>query len=89
MLVKSTWWAAAAQPVLLGFGAILTALNLNEVLDNVKPIEIRNWLPLADKEADKETDKEEKKKKKARLKTNKETIERDDWMYVKPPLSKS
>ena len=50
VLVEATWWAAAAQPVLLGFGAILTALNLNEVLDDVKPIEIRNWLSQADTE---------------------------------------
>ena len=71
VLVKATWWAAAAQPVLLGFGAILTALNLNEVLDDVKPIEIRNWLSLEDTE-------EKKEKKKS---TNKERIERDDWRW--------
>ena len=51
VIVKATWWAAAAQPVILGFGAILTALNLDEVIDNVKPIEVRNWLfTLEDKE---------------------------------------
>ena len=26
-IVKGAWWAAAVQPVILGFGAILTALN--------------------------------------------------------------
>ena len=25
--VKGAWWAAAVQPVILGFGAILTAFN--------------------------------------------------------------
>ena len=63
MLVKATWWAAAAQPVILGFGAILSALNSNEVIDDVKPIEIKNWLPMADKEENM-ADKEEKPKKK-------------------------
>ena len=37
--MKATWWAAAAQPVLLGLGAVLTALNLDDVLDDIKPIE--------------------------------------------------
>ena len=73
VLVKATWWAAAAQPVLLGFGAILTALNQNEVIDDVKPMQIRNWLPMADNE--------EKKGKKKRTLTNKEIIEKDDWKY--------
>ena len=58
VLVKATWWAAAAQPVILGFGAILTPLNSNEVIDDVKPIVIKNWLPMADKE-----EKPKKKKK--------------------------
>ena len=71
--MKATWWAAAAQPVLLGFGAILTALNQNEVIDDVKPMQIRNWLPMADNE--------EKKGKKKRTLTNKEIIEKDDWKY--------
>ena len=27
VIVKGAWWAAAVQPVILGFGAILTAFN--------------------------------------------------------------
>ena len=52
------------------------------MIDNVKPIEVKNWLPLADKEEKKE------KKKKKRIATYKERIEKDDWKYEKPPLSK-
>ena len=26
-MVKGAWWAAAIQPVILGFGAILTAID--------------------------------------------------------------
>ena len=32
VIVKGAWWAATIQPVILGFGAILTALN-EDVLD--------------------------------------------------------
>ena len=32
VFVKSTWWAAAVQPVILSIGAVFTALNL-DVLD--------------------------------------------------------
>ena len=27
--MKAAWWAAAVQPVLLGFGAILTTFNID------------------------------------------------------------
>ena len=27
VMVKGAWWAAAIQPVILGFGAILTAID--------------------------------------------------------------
>ena len=37
VIVKATWWAVAARPVILGLGTLLTALNL-EVLEDVKPI---------------------------------------------------
>ena len=30
--VRGAWWAAAAQPVILGFGALLTAFN-QDILD--------------------------------------------------------
>ena len=29
VMVKGAWWAAAAQPVILGLGAVLGALNLD------------------------------------------------------------
>ena len=35
VLVKSAWWAAAAQPVILGLGAVFTALN-SEVFEDLK-----------------------------------------------------
>ena len=43
MIVKCTLLAAAIQPIILGFGAILTALNF-DILDNVQPI----WLTSKD-----------------------------------------
>ena len=36
VMVKGAWWAAAAQPVILGLGAVLGALNLD--ISDVKPI---------------------------------------------------
>ena len=36
VIVKSTWWAAAVQPVILSFGAVLAAVDL-DILD-VEPI---------------------------------------------------
>ena len=47
VLVKCIWMAAVAQPIILGFGAILTALN-SDVFDNVQPIEWKNWLTSKD-----------------------------------------
>ena len=32
VIVKGAWWAAAVQPVILGFGAILSAID-SDVLD--------------------------------------------------------
>ena len=32
LTVRGAWWAAAAQPVILGFGALLTAFN-QDILD--------------------------------------------------------
>ena len=69
-------WAAAARPVILGVGAVLTGLNLN-ILDDLKPIEWKNWLPLKVKVSENKS------------KNNKEIIEKDDWMHDKPPLSKT
>ena len=34
--VQGAWWAAAAQPVILGLGAVLGTLNLD--ISDVKPI---------------------------------------------------
>ena len=71
VLVKATWWVAAAQPVLLGFGAVLTALNLDDVLDDIKPIEsFRNLLPSGIPSG-----KPKNSDKKKKYKTNKELVE--------------
>ena len=56
VIVKSAWWAAAVQPVILGFGAVLTALN-QDVLD-VDPIELKSLLPFISKQDKKKTLKE-------------------------------
>ena len=45
--VKGTFWIAAAQPVLLSLGAVLTALN-QDVLD-FHSIEWNNILPFINK----------------------------------------
>ena len=45
LLVECTWWAAAARPVILCLGAFFTALN-SDVLDELQPIEWKNWLAL-------------------------------------------
>ena len=45
--VKGAWWAAAVQPVILGFGAILTALNQDGL--DVESIELKNLLPFVTK----------------------------------------
>ena len=47
VVVKGAWLAAAVQPVILGLGAVFTALNL-DVLDGVV-IELMNRLPLEKK----------------------------------------
>ena len=49
MIVECIWLAAAIQPIILGFGAILTAFN-SDVLDNVQPIEWKYWLTSKDDE---------------------------------------
>ena len=46
VFVKSTWWAAAVQPVILSIGAVFTALNSDVLNFDAQPIEWRNWLPL-------------------------------------------
>ena len=30
VIVEGAWWAAAVQPIILGFGAVFTALNQDE-----------------------------------------------------------
>ena len=42
VMAKGTWWAAALHPVILGFGAIFTALN--EDLFDDEPFNFENWL---------------------------------------------
>ena len=53
VIVKGNLLAAAVQPFIIGFGAILAAVDL-DVLD-VQPIEFKNWLPLVNKQAKSET----------------------------------
>ena len=48
VIVKGTWWAAAVQPFILGFGAIFAALDL-DVLD-VQPIDSKNLMPFVNKQ---------------------------------------
>ena len=38
VMVKGAWWAAATQPIILSFGALLTALNLD-----VQPLLDVDW----------------------------------------------
>ena len=40
-IVKSAWWAAAVQPVILGLGAVLASFDL-DVLD-VQSMEWKFW----------------------------------------------
>ena len=50
-IVKGAWWAAAVQPVILGFGAVFTAINL-DVLDlDANSFEWKNWLGLMKEKA--------------------------------------
>ena len=49
VIVKGAWWSAAVQPVILGFGAILTALNQDALDVDVQPIEWKNLLPFISK----------------------------------------
>ena len=44
MIVKSTWWVAAVQPVILSLGAVLAAIDLDAL--DVQPIEWRNLLKI-------------------------------------------
>ena len=48
-MVKGVWWAAAVQPLILSLGAVLGALDL-DVLDNVQPFDLRNFLPFINKQ---------------------------------------
>ena len=57
LIVRGAWWAAAVQPLVLGFGAILTALN-QDVLD-VESIELKGWLPFVNKLEESKDEEEE------------------------------
>ena len=57
VIAKGTWWATAIQPLILGFGAVFTALN-QDVLD-IELIELKSWLPFINKSE--ETPSEQKK----------------------------
>ena len=49
VIVKGAWFSAAVQPVILGFGAVLSAIN-SDVLD-VQLFEGKNsWLPFINKQ---------------------------------------
>ena len=49
-IVKSAFWAAAVQPVILGLGAVFSALD-QDVLDvDIKPIDLKNFLPFINKQ---------------------------------------
>ena len=49
MAVKGTWWASAAQPIILSLGAILAAVDLD-----VYSSEFQNLLPFINKVAESE-----------------------------------
>ena len=57
-VVKGAWWVAAAQPIILSFGALFTAMNLD-----VQPLLDIDWKKLSifknEKEEAKEDSKEE------------------------------
>ena len=61
VIVKSAWWAAAVQPVILGFGTVLTALN-QDVL-NVELSELKSWLPFINKSEETKSDAKGEEKK--------------------------
>ena len=44
LVVKATWWAAAAQPVILSLGAVLAAIDLDVLNMDAQTIEWKNWL---------------------------------------------
>ena len=71
---KGTLLAAIVQPFILGFGAILAAVDL-DVLD-VQPIEWKNWLPF-DVET-KQSKSETKETKEEKELTYKELLERHE-----------
>ena len=58
VIVKGAWWATAVQPVILGFGAILTALNEDVIDIELPSMEKqegeRGWSPLFLRRAQKE-----------------------------------
>ena len=56
-IVKGAFWFAAVQPVLLGFGAILTAIN-QDVLD-LESIQLKHWLPFINKQSETKSKNEE------------------------------
>ena len=47
VIVKSTWWAVAVQPVILSLGAVLSAID-HDILD-VQSIEWKSLLPFISK----------------------------------------
>ena len=48
VIVKGAWWAAAVHPVVLGFGAVMSAINLDVL--NLQSIELKNLLPFVNKQ---------------------------------------
>ena len=45
VVVKGSWWAAAVQPIILSFGALFAALDLDlEPLLNVNLLDLREWM---------------------------------------------
>ena len=98
VLVKSAWWAAAAQPVILGLGAVFTALN-TEVFEDLKTSfewsnvlfndmdepEVNEWGDT--KPPEEKPEKGKPKKQKRAYKKRDEIFENQDG--EKPTLSKS
>ena len=57
-------WVALIQPIVLSFGAVFAAINLDvELISNIKPIAWRNFLTLKQEKEDKEEIKEQNKEK--------------------------
>ena len=53
VIVKGNLFATAVKPIILGFGAILAAVDLDVV--DVQPIVWKNWLPFVNKQSKSET----------------------------------